>query len=165
MPSASVASCCPIASKSNIEFRASQTAVRISKLVMGFPVAMEIFDVTIRPEAVEMERDFLPNLKLVMELYVLHKQCDLDTISEVIDLSSRTLQRRLSELGTSFNQILTEVKRNLAARRLTGGATPIHDIALELGYNDTPHFSRAFRNWTGMTPSQYRARKINPGPR
>ena len=112
-----------------------------------------------------MERDFLPNLKQVMELYVLHKQCDLDTISEVIDLSSRTLQRRLSKLGTSFNQIQTEVKLDLATRRLAGNTTPIHDIALELGYNDTPHFSRAFRNWTGMTPSQYRARKINPGPR
>ena len=124
---------------------------------MDFPVAMEILDITIRPEAIEIIGNFILSLKQIMGLYVLHKQCDLNTISEVIGLSSRTLQRRLSELGTSFNQIQTEVKLDLATRRLAGSAKPIHDIALELGYNDTPHFSRAFRKWTGMTPRQYRA--------
>lgn len=80
------------------------------------------------------------------------------TIEEVaanLNSSPRTLQRKLREEGITFQGLTDEVRKSLALRYLTDDH-PMKEIASMLGYNELSAFIRAFRRWTGTTPSAYR---------
>ena len=72
--------------------------------------------------------------------------------------SARTFQRQLEEEGTSFSELLADVRRSETLRRLKEQNVTIAAIATDLGYSDPASFTRAFRRWTGSPPSQFRAR-------
>lgn len=71
-------------------------------------------------------------------------------------VSSRTLIRRLKDEGTTYQQLLDEVRQELACWLLLQTDLPIEAIADRLGYEDTSNFSRTFRRWQGMTPREFR---------
>jgi AraC-like DNA-binding protein len=71
-------------------------------------------------------------------------------------MSSRTLGRRLAEEGTTFKQLVDEARKSVALRLVAGHDLGLSEVALLAGFTETPSFYRAFRRWTGMTPSQYR---------
>jgi AraC-like DNA-binding protein len=72
--------------------------------------------------------------------------------------SARTFQRQLEEEGTSFSELLADVRRSETVRRLKERNVTIAAIAMDLGYSDQASFTRAFRRWTGTPPGQFRAR-------
>lgn len=80
----------------------------------------------------------------------------LDGIAHRLGLSRRTLQRRLDDAGTRYADIQQQVMAERAKSLLAGDTLPIGRIAHELGYADAAHFTRAFLEWTGMTPSHWR---------
>lgn len=94
---------------------------------------------------------------------VLHKrisdldQPKLDAISKTIGLSSRTLQRRLKYCGVEFEALRDETRRGEALLLIASGRYTATEIAYMVGYSDQAHFTRAFKRWTGNTPSAYRA--------
>lgn len=77
-------------------------------------------------------------------------------IAEMANTSIRSLQRTLSESGWSYRQILNTVKFEQATKLLLIPETKISEIALSLGYTDAAHFTRAFREMAGVSPSQFR---------
>ena len=79
-----------------------------------------------------------------------------------LGLSERTLQRRLAEEGSSYQQLLADTRRQLAERYLDEGSLSAADIAALLGYSEPSVFFRAFRHWTGLTPGEYRQRQRRP---
>lgn len=81
---------------------------------------------------------------------------DQATIARQLGASARSLQRRLSELGTSFSELLDDVRRTRALALLDQPGTSIREIAVMLGYADPRAFYRSFRRWTGHTPAEYR---------
>jgi AraC-like DNA-binding protein len=82
---------------------------------------------------------------------------NVEGVARALGLSARTLQRRLSEEGTSFQREVDAVREELARSYVLDGATSLDDVAASLGYADPSAFVRAFRRWTGMTPGQFRA--------
>lgn len=80
----------------------------------------------------------------------------LETISRQLNMTSRTLRRRLEHEGTSFKMLAEEAKRRDAVRMLDNHDMEIQKIASMLGYRDPANFTRAFRQWTGQSPSAYR---------
>jgi AraC-like DNA-binding protein len=70
-------------------------------------------------------------------------------------INQRTLQRRLAKCGTSFTQLVTEVRIDLARQWIQGQDYSISEIAARLGYTDPTNFSRAFRRVIGLSPSAY----------
>ena len=82
-------------------------------------------------------------------------QPTLDHTAQTLEISPRTLQRRLAEMGLSYTQLVDEV-RFIKARQLIIEQTKLSDIASSLGYADAGSFTRAFERWTGMPPQQYR---------
>ena len=70
--------------------------------------------------------------------------------------SARTLQRRLAEHGTTYQQVLDEVRRHTARRLLGAQSIEIAEAAFLLGFEELNSFTRAFRGWEGMTPKQWR---------
>lgn len=81
------------------------------------------------------------------------------TISEVaqhLGMSGRTLQRRLSERGHSFQSLVDESRRELARRLLRDTAYSLADVAFMTGFSEQSAFTRAFKRWAGQTPRSYR---------
>ena len=79
------------------------------------------------------------------------------SVASELGMSERTVARRLSEQGLSFGQIVDDVRRRLAERYLREPDMRPSQIAYLLGYSEPSAFTRAFRRWTGQSPSEYRA--------
>jgi AraC-like DNA-binding protein len=88
----------------------------------------------------------------------LSEDLSLARVAKDLRVSTRTLRRRLEEAGLSFQQLRQEVRKAQAARYLAQSDESIEHIAARLGYQDPSNFRRAFRRWTGVAPSTFRAR-------
>jgi AraC-like DNA-binding protein len=86
-------------------------------------------------------------------------QLGLSTIARATGTSTRTLRRKLSDLGTSFHEELDKLRYELASQELRTGQASMTEVAERLGFTSTRTFQRAFRRWTGLTPSAYRQRQ------
>lgn len=82
---------------------------------------------------------------------------ELKHIARDLGMSERTLQRRITEAGTSFRDLLTEARHSLSQVLLANEAVQIDEIAFLLGYQDVSSFHRAFRDWEGVSPRRWRA--------
>lgn len=81
----------------------------------------------------------------------------IETLAEQLHMSGRTLRRRLAEKGTGYQQIVDQLRYELAREYLSATELGIEQIATLLGYSDPAHFSHAFRRWSGSSPSGFRA--------
>lgn len=77
--------------------------------------------------------------------------------AEALNMTERTLMRRLDDEATSFQAIKDGVRRDIALRDLASGGKSIEAISQELGFSSAANFHRAFKTWTGMTPGTYGA--------
>lgn len=84
---------------------------------------------------------------------------DLPRTARRLGVASRTLQRRLREHGTSFEQVLDRTLADHAKTMLEEPGS-LTTIAYDLGFSDPAHFSRAFKRWTGVQPAEWRRRQI-----
>ena len=100
--------------------------------------------------------DLVGSLRLVLRAYLPDGSPDIGLAAGLTGSSIRTLQRRLAEEGTSYSQLLEELRHDLALYLLRNPDLQASEISRELGYRDPAIFTRAFRRWTGQTPSQYR---------
>jgi AraC-like DNA-binding protein len=82
-----------------------------------------------------------------------------------IGLATRTLNRRLAAEGTSYLQLREQARYAIARQLLTGTSMPANQIADRLGYANASAFTRAFRQWSGAAPAQWRARTRRPRKR
>ncbi len=82
----------------------------------------------------------------------------LAEVAKELRLSPRTLQRRLTESGLSFQQLLQEARRELARHYLLNSDLELNETAYLLGYDDAHSFFRAFQGWEGKTPGEFRGR-------
>lgn len=81
---------------------------------------------------------------------------DLETLATRLDTTTRTLRRRLQQEGTSYQEILAEVRCRLAKEYLRSTRMTTEDIAEMLGFSEAANFRHAFKRWTGKSPSDFR---------
>jgi len=79
-----------------------------------------------------------------------------EAVAETFPLTERTLQRRLREYGTTFKTLMSEVRMDLADRYILDNRLSLSEISFMLGFSEMSSFSRAFKRWTGQSPSDYR---------
>lgn len=101
---------------------------------------------------------FLRDTRAAMRRALPGGTLSIDSLSSDMGISRRTLQRRLNAQGSSFKQILQDVREELSLRYLDDPRLAITEIALLLGYSDQASFSNAFKAWRGYAPSEYRQR-------
>jgi AraC-like DNA-binding protein len=85
-----------------------------------------------------------------------------ESVASVLNVSLRTLHRRLREEGVSLQKLKDEVRRELATERLMRTSRSIKQISRDVGFQNEKSFMRAFKQWTGESPVEYR-RKASPG--
>lgn len=86
----------------------------------------------------------------------------LAQLSSLLGTSARTLHRRLEQEGTSLRQLRERARARFAMRMLQEGGARVHDVALRVGFADLASFDRAFRRWTGTTPTIHRRAMEDP---
>lgn len=92
------------------------------------------------------------------------KHGNLPTINEAakhLFISPRSLQLYLHSEGTSYTRLIYDIRKNYATAYLKNKNMTISDITYTLGFSEISAFHRAFKNWTGLTPKQYRERMLS----
>lgn len=103
------------------------------------------------------QNDELGTIAAVLDLALHEDYPRVEWVAAKLGTTRRSLQRRLAMQGTTFQRLAEQTLFRRAADLLGKDETPITAIALELGYRDPAHFTRAFRRWTGLAPSAYRS--------
>jgi AraC-like DNA-binding protein len=80
-------------------------------------------------------------------------------VAALFSMHSRTLNRRLNAFGTSFRDLVDEVRFEIARQMLEDSSMDVTQIADMLDYADASAFTRAFRRWSGATPARWRAER------
>ena len=94
----------------------------------------------------------------------LHDQdVSIDTISRVMMVEPRTLQRLLEKEGRRFSDLLNDVRKDLSQRYLRETTMSLTDVSLALNYSDPATFTRFFKRGFGMTPSMWRNKERDAG--
>lgn len=101
------------------------------------------------PHYTRRAMDYLENIDAIGDTRI-------DELAAMFHMTSRTLHRRLSEERTSFQEIKDRVRRDRAIHQLSHEGKRVSEISRDLGFSDTAAFSRAFKTWTGVSPSDYR---------
>jgi AraC-like DNA-binding protein len=83
-------------------------------------------------------------------------EASLGCVAKELAMSPRTLERRLSEQGVVFKELMDDMRRRFAIDYLKRGVHTLGEIAFLLGYSEVSAFNRAFKRWTGSTPVEYR---------
>jgi len=82
----------------------------------------------------------------------------VDEVARRLGMSSRSLQRRLADEGTRYNDLLAEVRVEFAKRYLARGTVSASEVAYLIGFAEPQAFFRAFKRWTGQTPREFQHR-------
>ena len=105
---------------------------------------------------IPQDGDLATMIKHHIKLSLPNGQSSLPSIARRLLIEPRTLQRRLKSEGSGFAELLQAVRKEQAFSYLQSPTTTISEVSYLLGYSDTSVFIKAFKTWTGMTPSDYR---------
>jgi len=81
---------------------------------------------------------------------------DAADVARALNVSVRTLQRRLADEGATYSGLLDQARRELAVRFIGEQRMPVKEATYVLGFSEPANFSRAFKRWTGVSPSEFR---------
>jgi AraC-like DNA-binding protein len=100
---------------------------------------------------------FPDQVRSVLRTALLTDRADADHIASLFSIHRRTLNRRLSDDGLSFRDLVEEQRFEIARQTLLNSDVQIGDVAALLGYADASAFTRAFRRWSGAAPAEWRS--------
>lgn len=107
--------------------------------------------------AYQLAQQTVPDqVKATLKRMLAGRRPAMQEVARELRLSPRTLQRRLTEDGLTFQQLLEDARRELARHYLLHSSLELNETAYLLGYEDPNSFFRAFQNWEGKTPGQWR---------
>jgi AraC-like DNA-binding protein len=106
----------------------------------------------------EIERNklFQDTVRKIVMKHLESGSVNLEVIAKEMNVSSRSIYRKLKSENTSYKDLLSEVRKQLAQDYLREGSFTINDISSKLGFSESSAFHRAFKRWFGTNPGQYR---------
>ena len=105
--------------------------------------------------------DFVEKVRALLRDALLNGFADEGRLSTLLTLHPRTLRRRLNAVGSGYQQLLDDVRLEMAEQLLGESERSVAEIAQMLQYSDARSFIRAFRRWTGRTPTRWRSGRGN----
>lgn len=126
----------------------------------------ENYDEELYQVSLKQVKKILKKRDLRLELYsnvgeaikhcLLERNANQENVASKLNLSVRNLQRRLKEVGSSYQTILDDNREELAMSLLKDHDIPLYEIACLVGFTEPSAFYKAFRRWTGKRPGDYR---------
>jgi len=127
------------------------------KLPGSNPQLAELNDQTMIEYLAELDhKDVTQKVKAVIIDQLPSGNVTDESVARALYMSSRTLQRQLQRAGTTFNTLLNEVRQDLALQYIEEQDSSMTEIAFLLGFSESSAFSRAFKRWEGIPPTEYR---------
>ena len=152
-----------------VKFKAAQNALVFSKADMELPFVTHNSDL-LAAIAPQLEAELAQQLaqktlseqaKGILKQLLAGKRAGIQDLARELHLSTRTLQRRLTEQGLTFQRLLEDARRELARHYLLHSSRELNETAYLLGYEDANSFFRAFHDWEGTTPGQWKLLQKN----
>ncbi len=112
------------------------------------------FDEELKQE--QGDEEFVDRVRIVIQEKFTGHRPTVEDIAAMLHMSSRTLQRRLQDEGSSFQKVLEEARHRLARQYLNNSFLELNEAAYLLGFNNANSFVRAFRIWEGVPPARWR---------
>lgn len=106
----------------------------------------------------EADHSFLGKIKFLITTSLGQPESSMESLAKQLNMTSRTLNRRLAKEGTSYQQLRDEIRIHSAKRALTESDASVTAIAGKLGFSESSAFVRAFKRVTGVTPNAYRSK-------
>ena len=126
-------------------------------LPMANPLSRKTFEKECRALSLRFKNQETISQIVIQEiLFCRNHVPPFDRLARSLNMSIRTLRRRLKKEGTTYRKILSEVQKKKAIELLKTTSYSIEQVAIEVGFNDLPNFYRAFKRWTGKPPGDYR---------
>jgi len=105
------------------------------------------------------DEHFAERVRVLVQQKLTGRRPTIEDIADALHISSRTLQRRLQDEGSSFQRVLEEARHQLARHYLNNSVLELNEAAYLLGYEDGNSFVRAFRAWEGVPPARWREKQ------
>lgn len=147
-----------------VQFDQPQSQLVFPAVDLELPVVMA--DASLRKQAEERaqsqlkrlteEPPLVQNVKKVLAKHLASGRVALKNTAEDMHVSSRTLQRRLTELNANYQQLLDQVRADCAAGLIRDRRIPLAEVAFLLGYSDQSTFHTAYKRWYSTSPGQMR---------
>jgi AraC-like DNA-binding protein len=155
-----------------VKFKARQNALIFSKSDIELPFVtynadlLATFAPQLEAELTEQlaQKSFAEQAKGILKQVLAGQRPGIQDLARELHLSTRTLQRRLTETGITFQRLLDEARRELARHYLLHSSRELNETAYLLGYEDANSFFRAFHQWEGTSPGQWRLLQKNGQP-
>jgi len=155
-----------------VKFKARQNALIFGKSDIELPFVTYNADLlaTVAPQ---LEAELSEQLaqktlheqaKCILKQLLAGQRPGIQDLAKELHLSTRTLQRHLTEQGITFQRLLDEARRELARHYLLHSSRELNETAYLLGYGDANSFFRAFHHWEGTSPGQWRLLQKNLQP-
>jgi AraC-like DNA-binding protein len=149
---------CPVSFEAdeNVIFLDSEQLYR--PLPMSNPLAREAYERDCKRFKARIDENGSTRERIRQELMAsnMNELPSFDRLAKRMNMSTRTLRRRIAAEGTSYKSVISEILQAKAAHLLTHTGLSIEKIAEDLGYSAASNFCQAFKRWTGETPSEYR---------
>jgi AraC-like DNA-binding protein len=148
-----------------VKFKAARNALVFSKADMETPFLtynaelLAMIAPQLEAELTQQmaETDLREQVKGILKGLLAGQRPGLQDVARELRMSSRTLQRRLTEDGVTFQQLTETARRELAHHYLLHSSLELNETAYLLGYEDANSFFRAFHKWEGTTPGQWKS--------
>ena len=101
--------------------------------------------------------EFSDDIRRLLRTRLTSNRCSADDVAHLLTMHRRTLSRRLKGSGMGYRAITNEIRFEIARQLLQNTQVPLAQIAAALGYSEASAFTRAFRRWSGQTPTTWRA--------
>lgn len=158
--------------RSPVKFKADRNALVFKKADMELPFVTHNPDLLgivapqLEAELTEQlaQKTFSEQAKGILKHLLAGQRPSIQDLARELHLSTRTLQRRLTEQGITFQRLLDQARRELAHHYLLHSSRELNETAYLLGYEDANSFFRAFQHWEGTTPGQWRVLRRNSQP-
>ena len=157
MPENPVAKACTMLAQNGVHFSQPDSAFSIPCELLSLPVRVDAPKVKNRHNLShpDISTEITNAIRQIINTYTLATHIEIGDIAKLTDLSVRTLQRRLKLEGLRFNDLLNQAKFAHAKHMLNNSKLSIRVVSESLGYSDPAHFTRAFRRWSGVSPSGF----------
>lgn len=154
--------------KAPVVFSAKENVIYFDKKDMFVPLPAANAELARRNDEVVVEHlarldheDIVRQVEAQIVALLPTGECSKEKIAAQINMSSSNLQKKLKQKNTSYQEILDDLRSSLARQYIEQKSMSISEITYRLGFSDTSNFSRAFRRWTGYSPSSCRENKYN----
>jgi AraC-like DNA-binding protein len=139
-----------------VSVRMSRSALR-KPLDSTDPFLLTRLDASLEDMLLELpSENFIEQVKQRIGSLIPQREVSEEQVAASFNMSARHLRRKLAEAQTSYEKLLDEVRMELAMRLIQAGRLNLGHVALQLGFLNPSSFTRAFRRWTGMSPTAFK---------